>query len=140
MSPLYRRMIEDMQIRNLSTETQRVSVANLVRFACHFRKSPERLGPAEIWTYLIHLTQARRLAAGSIIFTVSTLRFFFTVTLNRGCRGRHPARPAKKLLVVPSQDEVAHLPRRRGQSQAPGHPDRLLRDRPADFRSCPPQT
>ena len=48
MSPLRRRMIDDMQIRNLSANTQRVYVAKVFRFACHFRKSPEHLGPAEI--------------------------------------------------------------------------------------------
>ena len=95
MSPLRRRMIDDMQIRNLTPNTQRVYVAQVVRFACHFRKSPELLGPAEIRTYLIHLTQERGLAASSIIVTVSALRFFFTVTqavLDR--RGRHPRRPS----------------------------------------------
>ena len=76
-------MIDDMQIRNLTPNTQRVYIAQVVRFSCHFRKSPELLGPAEIRTYLIHLTQERRLAASSIIVTVSALRLFFTVTLKR---------------------------------------------------------
>jgi hypothetical protein len=48
MSPLRRRMIDDMQIRNLTPNTQRVYVAQVVRFACHFRKSPE-LGPSTDW-------------------------------------------------------------------------------------------
>ena len=73
MSPLRRRMIEDMQIRNLTPNTQRVYVSQVVRFACHFGQSPERLGPAEIRTYLLHLTRERRLAASSIIVTVSAL-------------------------------------------------------------------
>jgi len=38
MSPLRRRMIEDMQIRNLSPHTQRAHVEQVVRFARHFRK------------------------------------------------------------------------------------------------------
>ena len=83
MSPLRRRMIEDMQIRNLTANTQRVYVAQIVRFACHFRKSPELLGPAEIRAYLLHLAQDRHLSASSIIVTVSALRFFYTVTLKR---------------------------------------------------------
>ena len=112
MSPLRRRMIEDMQIRNLTANTQRVYVANLVRFACYFRKSPDLLGPAEIRAYLIHLTQERRLAASSIIVTVSALRFFYTVTLKRPwvVEDDIPAgRQAKKLPVVLSQDEVARF-------------------------------
>ena len=40
MSPLRRRMIDDMQIRNLTPNTQRVYVAQVVRFACYFRKLP----------------------------------------------------------------------------------------------------
>ena len=87
-------------------------IAQVVRFACHFRKSPELLGPAEIRTYLIHLTQERRLAASSIIVTVSALRFFFTVTLKRPwiVEDDIPAgRQAKKLPVVLSQEEVARF-------------------------------
>jgi integrase/recombinase XerD len=112
MSPLRRRMIEDMQIRNLTPNTQRVYVAHLVRFACYFRKSPDLLGPPEIRTYLIHLTQERRLAASSIIVTVSALRFFYTVTLKRAwvVEDDIPAgRQAKKLPVVLSQEEVARF-------------------------------
>jgi site-specific recombinase XerD len=102
-------MIDDMQIRNLTPNTQRVYVAQVVRFACHFRKSPEFLGPAEIRTYLIHLAQERRLAASSIIVAVSALRFFFTVTLKRPwvVEDDIPAgRQAKKLPVVLSKEEV----------------------------------
>ena len=50
MSPLRHRLIEDMQIRNLAPSTQRAYVAQLVHFACYFRKSPDLLGPAEIQT------------------------------------------------------------------------------------------
>jgi integrase/recombinase XerD len=112
MSPLRRRMIDDMQIRNLTPNTQRAYVENVARFAGYFGKSPELLGPAEIRSYLIHLTQERRLAASSIIVAVSALRFFFTVTLKRPwvVEDDIPAgRQAKKLPVVLSQDEVAQF-------------------------------
>jgi integrase/recombinase XerD len=112
MSPLRRRMIEDMQIRNLTPNTQRVYVAQVVHFACHFRKSPDLLGPPEIRAWLLHLTRERRLAASSIIVTVSALRFFYTVTLKRPwvVEDDIPAgRQAKKLPVVLSQDEVARF-------------------------------
>jgi integrase/recombinase XerD len=39
MSPLRHRMIEDMQIRNLTPNTQRVYVEQVGRFARHFRRS-----------------------------------------------------------------------------------------------------
>ena len=111
MSPLRRRMIEDMQIRNLSGHTQRAYVEHVVRFARYFRRSPERLGPTEIRTYLLHLTQERGLSASSIIVTVSALRFFYTVTLKRrwAVEGIPTSRKAKKLPVVLSQDEVTRF-------------------------------
>jgi site-specific recombinase XerD len=105
-------MIEDMQIRNLTPNTQRVYVAQVVHFAAHFRKSPDLLGPPEIRTYLLHLTRERRLAASSIIVTVSALRFFYTVTLKRPwvVEDDIPAgHQAKKLPVVLSKDEVARF-------------------------------
>jgi integrase/recombinase XerD len=112
MSPLRRRMIEDMQIRNLTPNTQRVYIEQVVRFVRHFHKSPEDLGPAEIRTYLLYLANQRRLAASSIIVTVSALRFFYTITLKRRwtIEDDIPAgKQAKKLPVVMSQDEVARF-------------------------------
>jgi hypothetical protein len=64
----------------LTPNTQRVYVEQVVCFARHFRQSPERLGPAEIRVYLLHLANER---ASSIIVSVSALRFFYTVTLKR---------------------------------------------------------
>ena len=112
MSPLRRRMIEDMQIRNLAPNTQRAYVEHVVRFARHFRKSPEHLGPAEIRTYLLHLARDKRLAASSIIVAVAALRFFYTVTLKRRWVVEDDiptGRQAKKLPVVLSQEEVARF-------------------------------
>lgn len=112
MSPLRRRMIEDMQIRNLAPHTQRAYVEQVVRFARHFRKSPEHLGPTEIRTYLLYLAHDKHLAASSIIVAVSALRFFYTVTLKRSWIVKDDiptGRQAKKLPVVLSQDEVARF-------------------------------
>ena len=62
MTALRQRMLEDMQIRNLSPHTQRAYVENVARFARHFRRSPAALGPEEIRTYQVHLTCERKLA------------------------------------------------------------------------------
>ena len=73
-------MIQDMRIRNLASLTQTAYVEHVLRFACHFGRSPEQLGPAEIRTWLIHLTEDKQLAASSIAVTVAALRFFYAVT------------------------------------------------------------
>ena len=110
MSPLRRRMIDDMQIRNLTANTQRVYVAQIVKFAGHFRQSPDLLGPAEIRAWQVHLAQDKRLAARSITVAVSALRFFYTVTLKRPWivdDDIPTGRKVKKLPVVLSPEEVA---------------------------------
>jgi integrase/recombinase XerD len=43
MSPLRRRMIEDMTVRNLSPATQRSYVHAVAKFSRHFGCSPDRL-------------------------------------------------------------------------------------------------
>jgi integrase/recombinase XerD len=55
MTPLRQRMLEDMQVRNLSTNTQRAYIDNVARFARHFRRSPADLGPEEIRAYQLYL-------------------------------------------------------------------------------------
>jgi integrase/recombinase XerD len=83
MTPLRRRMIEDMQVRNLAPRTQISYVEQVDRFARHFRRSPEYLGPAEIRAWQLYLAQDKRLAASSVTVAVSALRFLYTVTLRR---------------------------------------------------------
>jgi len=112
MTPLRLRVIEDMRIRNMAPRTQVTYVEQVARFARHFGRSPEHLGPAEIRTWQLYLTQDRRLAASSISVAVAALRFLYTVTLRRTWAveddiptGRLP----RKLPDVLSRDEVSAL-------------------------------
>ena len=83
MTSLRQRMLEDMQIRNLSSSTQRAYVEHVARFARHFGRSPAALGPEEIRAYQIYLTNDRQLAPASITITVAALRFLYKVTLRK---------------------------------------------------------
>ncbi|MDH3662940.1 MAG: site-specific integrase [Alphaproteobacteria bacterium] len=112
MTVLRQRMTEDMQVRNLSFNTQRVYLEQVSRFARHFGKSPARLGPEEIRTYQVYLTVEKELAAGSIQIAIAALRFLYRVTLKKDWRCDevlpHPKAP-EKLPIVLSPEEVLHF-------------------------------
>jgi integrase/recombinase XerD len=83
MTPLRQRMIEDMQVRNLSPHTQDSYVRQVAQFARHFEKSPEELGPVDIRSYQVYLANEKKLAPGSILIAVAALRFVYRVTLQK---------------------------------------------------------
>ena len=56
MTPLRPRMLEDMQVRNLSPLTPRAYLEHVARFARHFGQSPTLLGPEDIRAYPIYVT------------------------------------------------------------------------------------
>jgi integrase/recombinase XerD len=108
-TPLRQRMTEDMQVRNLALNTQTSYVQQVSLFARHFNKSPELLGPEDIRTYQVYLTNERKLAPGSIVIAVSALRFLYKVSLQKDWSFEDlipaPKKP-QKLPVVLSPEEV----------------------------------
>ncbi len=109
MTPLRRRMIEDMQLRNLASGTQNTYVEQVSRFARHFGKSPALLGPDDIRVYQVYLTQHRKLSAGSLQVAVAALRFLYKVTLKREWSVEEiipTCRKPQKLPIVLSREEV----------------------------------
>jgi integrase/recombinase XerD len=109
MTALRQRMLEDMRIRNLSTETRASYIHHVARFARYFRQSPERLGPEEIRAYQLHLINDRHLAPTSV--AVAALRFLYQITLKRDWPVDAIAAPkrADTLPVVLSPEEVVQF-------------------------------
>ena len=83
MTPLRRRMIEDMTLRNFTPQTIQTYVRCIARFARYFHSSPEHLGPEQVRAYLLHLVQERRVSLSYYKQTRSALRFLYRVTLGR---------------------------------------------------------
>ena len=110
MAPLRRRMLEDMQRRNYSPHTIDGYLRYAAQFAKHFGTSPDRLGPAHIRTYQLHLLH-QQASKSVFIQTVCALRFLYETTLDRpwmiDCIP-YPKRP-KTLPVILSRDEVKAL-------------------------------
>ena len=112
MTPLRQRMIEDMQVRNLSANTQASYLQQVSLFACHFNRSPHLLGPEDIRIYQLYLTNEKKAATGSIHIAIAALRFLYKVTLKKEWSFAEviplPRKP-QKLPVVLSPEEVLHF-------------------------------
>ena len=112
MTSLRQRMIEDMQVRNLSPHTQTSYVQQVSLFARYFGKPPDQLGPEEIRSYQVHLTNEKKLAPCSILIAVAALRFLYKVTLHRDWSVEDiipaPKKP-QKLPIVLGPEEVLHF-------------------------------
>src|SRR5205809_4655309 len=110
ISPLRRRMIDDMMIRNLSPATQQSYLYAIAQFSRHFGHSPDRLGLEEVRAYQLHLIAQQRSWA-HINQAVSALRFFYSVTLGRtdALERIVAAREPQKLPVVLSADEIVRF-------------------------------
>jgi integrase/recombinase XerD len=111
MTTLRQRMIEDMKVRNLSLNTQNIYVDRVAKFAQHFGKSPELLGPEEIRAYQLYLINVKNAAWATRIQHVSALRFLYNVTLEKEWAIRHVPGPKRNITlpVVLSLDEVSRF-------------------------------
>jgi integrase/recombinase XerD len=108
ISPLRRRMIENMTVRNMSPTTQGSYIHNVKKFSLYFGRSPDSLGLEEVHIYQVHLVE-RGVAWATLNQVVSALRFFYGVTLGlKELPERIPyARRPKTVPVILSPEEVA---------------------------------
>jgi integrase/recombinase XerD len=110
VSPLRRRMIEDMTIRKLAPKTQQGYIRAVKDFAAFLGRSPDTASVEDVRRFQLHLAES---GAHTPILnhTVSALRFFFRVTLKRHDIIEHTTfiREPRKLPVVLSPEEVARL-------------------------------
>ncbi len=110
VSPLRRRMIEDMMIRKFAQKTQHDYVQRVKDFAKFLGRFPDTAKTEDVRGFQLHLTSS---GAGvpKINSTISALRFFFNVTLDRPDLSRHLAtiHEPRKVPVVLSPDEVVRF-------------------------------
>jgi integrase/recombinase XerD len=110
MSPLRRRMIEDMTVRNLSPATQRSYVHAVAKFARFFGRSPAALDLEDVRAFQVHLV-AGGMSWPALNQTVCALRFLYGVTLRQADLPERIAyaREPQKLPVVLSAGEVVRF-------------------------------
>ena len=111
MTHLRKMMLEELERRNYSQGTIHCYVRFVERFAKHFGKSPDKLGPDHLRIYQAYLLKQRKLSPGSVEHHVSALRFFFLRTLHRHEFRQFLPYPKvrRKLPKILSREEVARL-------------------------------
>jgi integrase len=110
VSPLRRRMIEDMTIRQFGEHTKRDYIRQVGEFTSFLGRSPDRAEPEDLRRYQLHLASLGASYARMNLASTA-LRFFFHVTLGRAGFGDRMARipTPERLPVVLSPEEVALL-------------------------------
>ena len=110
MTLLRRRMTETL--RGALALSPGVFTLKAIKLLPFWSESPEVLGPEEIRSYQVYLTNEKKLAPSSILIAVSALRFLYKVTLHRDwCLEDIIPAPKKpqKLPIVLSPEEVLHF-------------------------------
>jgi len=110
ISPLRQRMLDDMNMRRFVPDTQREYIRAVKKLASFLGRSPDTATPEELRAFQLHLTETG-LQPPSINTTVTALRFFFKVTLDRPETTRRLVfvYEPRKLPRVLSPEEVLRL-------------------------------
>ena len=111
MTPLRRRMIEELQLRGYAARTIESYVRAVAQLARFYHTSPETLTESQIRDYLLHLTSVRKLAPSSFTLALCAIKFLYEQTLQRSWPVFDIARPARatSLPVVLSREEVRRV-------------------------------
>jgi integrase/recombinase XerD len=109
-SPLRQRMLEDMSLRGFTPDTQRDYIRAVKKLASFLGRSPDTATAEDLRAFQLHLT-ATGVQPPTINATVTVLRFFFRVTLDRPETTRHLVfvYEPRKLPRVLSPEEVLRL-------------------------------
>ena len=110
VSALRQRMLEDMAMRGLRSDTQREYIRFVRDFAAFLGRPPDTATAEDIRRFQVHQRESG-VQPPTINCSVSALRFFFTVTLDRPDLSRRfvLVRHPRKLPTALNVEEVGRL-------------------------------
>src|SRR5215831_12198470 len=110
ISPLRRRLIEDMTIRRLSPKTHYQYIRHVKKFADFLGRSADKATAKDVHRYQLWLASIGT-SVGTANVSATALRFFFKITLKRHDLAEElvSTREPRRLPVVLSPEEVARL-------------------------------
>jgi integrase/recombinase XerD len=110
ISPLRQRMIEDMAVRNFGEKTRNDYIRHVKTFTAFLCRSPDTATAEDLRRFQLHQRRTG-VRPPTMNGSVSALRFFFTVTLDRTHMARYLTfvREPRKLPMVLSEEEIVRL-------------------------------
>jgi site-specific recombinase XerD len=110
VSPLRRRMVDDMRMRKFAPKTQSGYLRAVRQFAKFLGRSPDTATVEDLRNYQLHLVD-HGTSPVALNSAISGLKFFFDVTLGQPelMARMQPVRVPRKLPVVLSPEEVRRL-------------------------------
>ena len=111
ISPLRQRMINDMRVRNFVPDTQREYIRAVKNLTIFLRRSPDTATAEDLRAFQLHLTETG-VRPPTINATVTALRFFFKVTVDKPETTRHLVfvyEPRKLPRILPPEDVLRLL-------------------------------
>jgi integrase/recombinase XerD len=110
VTPLRQRMIDDMRMRKLQEQTQAGYIRAVRQLAVFLQRSPDTATVEDLRRFQLHLVDGGT-SPITLNATITGLKFFFDVTLNRGelMAKMHPVQVPQTLPVVLNREEVARL-------------------------------
>ena len=111
MTPLRKRMLEELQLRNYSDFTIQRYLDAVKHFAEYFDQSPSQLEAEQIREYLLYLVKERKVAPNTFQVYRAALKFLYVKTLHQPWFDEQVARMRKRptLPTVLSAEEITRI-------------------------------
>ncbi len=108
MTPLLKRMTEDLQLKGMSERTQEMYVRAVRKLAEHCGKSPDKITEEDLRGYFLNIRNEKKYSRSTMTVALCGIKFFYENTLKREWPTLTLVRPPKekRLPVILSREEV----------------------------------
>jgi site-specific recombinase XerD len=111
MTPLKKRMIDDLQLRGMGERTQQMYVRAVRQLSEHYNKSPDKITEEELRDYFLYVKNVKKWSRSTATIALCGIKFFYENTLKRDWTTLTfvRAKREKKLPVILSVEEVRKI-------------------------------
>ena len=111
MTPLRKRLIDDLQLRGMGERTQQMYVRAVRQLSEHYNKSPDKITEEELRDYFLYTKNTKKWSRSTSTIAICGIKFFYENTLRRDWTTLTfvRAKREKKLPIILSREEVRKI-------------------------------